>query len=58
MLSEEDWLEAASFAFAHRPLVTALGCLNRLLMQVDMPLPALRGRLQGKKRPNSAPRCS
>ncbi len=49
MLSEEDWLEAASFAFAHRPLAAALGCLNRLLMQVDMPLPALRGRLQGEE---------
>ncbi len=33
MLSDEDWLEAASFAFAHRPLAAALGCLNRLLMQ-------------------------
>ncbi|SPX54381.1 putative acyl-CoA N-acyltransferase [Klebsiella pneumoniae] len=39
----------ASFAFAHRPLAAALGCLNRLLMQADMPLPALRGRLQGKE---------
>ncbi len=28
--------------FAHRPLAAALGCLNRLLMQADMPLPALR----------------
>ena len=49
MLSDEDWLEAASFAFAHRPLAAALGCLNRLLLQVDMPLPALRGRLQGEE---------
>lgn len=49
MLSDEDWLEAAGFAFAHRPLAAALGCLNRLLMQADMPLPALRGRLQGKE---------
>ncbi len=49
MLSDEDWLEAASFAFAQRPLAAALGCLNRLLMQVDMPLPALRGRLQGEE---------
>ncbi|HCI6186977.1 TPA: tRNA(Met) cytidine acetyltransferase, partial [Klebsiella variicola subsp. variicola] len=49
MLSDEDWLEAASFAFAHRPLAAALGCLNRLLMQADMPLPALRGRLQGEE---------
>ena len=31
------------------PLAAALGCLNRLLMQADMPLPALRGRLQGKE---------
>lgn len=36
MLSDEDWLEAASFAFAHRPLAAALGCLNRLLLQVDI----------------------
>ncbi|VGP91610.1 tRNA(Met) cytidine acetyltransferase TmcA [Klebsiella quasipneumoniae subsp. similipneumoniae] len=49
MLSDEDWLEAASFAFAHRPLAAALGCLNRLLLQVDIPLPALRGRLQGEE---------
>ncbi|MDM4207088.1 tRNA(Met) cytidine acetyltransferase TmcA [Klebsiella spallanzanii] len=46
IFTEEDWLEAAGFAFAHRPLLTAVGCLNRLLIQVDLPLSALRARLQ------------
>ncbi|MGK0738016.1 tRNA(Met) cytidine acetyltransferase TmcA [Yokenella regensburgei] len=46
MLNDDDWQELASFAFAHRPLMTAIGCLNRLLLAVDLPLPALRGRLQ------------
>ena len=46
ILSEEDWLEVAGFAFAHRPLLTSAGSLNRLLIRVDLPLPALRARLQ------------
>ncbi len=46
ILTGEDWLEIAGFAFAHRPLLTAAGSLNRLLMQVDLPLPALRARLK------------
>lgn len=29
-LNEDDWAELAGFAFAHRPLLTSLGCLNRL----------------------------
>ncbi|STW28073.1 bifunctional P-loop ATPase/acetyltransferase [Klebsiella michiganensis] len=36
----------AGFAFAHRPLLTSAGSLNRLLMLVELPLPALRARLQ------------
>ncbi|MEN0616667.1 GNAT family N-acetyltransferase [Klebsiella indica] len=46
ILTEEDWLEVAGFAFAHRPLLASAGSLNRLLMQVDLPLPALRARLR------------
>lgn len=46
ILTEDDWLELAGFAYAHRPLMAALGSLNRLLMQQEFPLPALRGGLQ------------
>ncbi len=46
VLSDDDWLELAGFAFAHRPLLTSLGCLMRLLQTSEMALPALRGRLQ------------
>lgn len=46
MLSDNDWLELAGFAFAHRPLLTSLGCLTRLLQTSERALPALRGRLQ------------
>ena len=46
VLSEDDWLELAGFAFAHRPLLTSLGCLTRLLQTSELALPALRGRLQ------------
>ena len=45
MLTEEDWLEIAGFAFAHRPLLTAVGSLNRLLQATPLPLVALRARL-------------
>lgn len=48
ILTEEDWLELAGFAFAHRPLMAALGSLNRLIRQLDLPLPALRGGLAQK----------
>lgn len=44
-LNDEDWLELAGFAFAHRPLSAATGALSRLLAQSDLPLPALRGQL-------------
>ncbi|MEA7604825.1 SMR family transporter, partial [Salmonella enterica subsp. enterica serovar Agona] len=30
-LNDEDWRELVGFAFAHRPLLTSLGCLHRLL---------------------------
>ncbi|HAP0960367.1 TPA: tRNA cytosine(34) acetyltransferase TmcA [Escherichia coli] len=46
VLSDDDWLELASFAFTHRPLLTSLGCLLRLLQTSELALPALRGRLQ------------
>ncbi|MBY7354726.1 tRNA cytosine(34) acetyltransferase TmcA [Escherichia ruysiae] len=46
MLSDDDWFELAGFAFAHRPLLTSLGCLTRLLQTSELALPALRGRLQ------------
>ncbi|EJH1735956.1 tRNA cytosine(34) acetyltransferase TmcA [Escherichia coli] len=48
ILSDDDWLELAGFAFAHRPLLTSLGCLLRLLQTSELALPALRGRLQKK----------
>lgn len=48
-LNEDDWNELAGFVFAHRPLLTSLGCLTRLLQHSDLPLPALRGRLQAKR---------
>ncbi|MCL6744618.1 GNAT family N-acetyltransferase [Kosakonia sp. R1.Fl] len=44
-LSEEDWLELAGFAFAHRPLSAAYGALCRLLAYTDLPLSALRGQV-------------
>ena len=46
ILSDDDWLELAGFAFAHRPLLTSLGCLLRLLQTSELALPAVRGRLQ------------
>lgn len=45
-LNSDDWLELAGFAFAHRPLEACLGSLNRLLLTTDLPLHALRGRIQ------------
>ena len=46
VLSDDDWLELAGFAVTHRPLLTSLGCLLRLLQTSELALPALRGRLQ------------
>lgn len=45
VLDEDDWLELAGFAFAHRPLMACCGSLNRLLMVCPLPLEALRGAL-------------
>lgn len=45
-LNSDDWTELAGFAFAHRPLEACLGSLNRLLAACDLPLNALRGRIQ------------
>lgn len=47
-LNEDDWQTLAGFAFAHRPLLTSLGGLNRLLSTSALPLPALRGSLQAR----------
>ncbi|EGE4654669.1 tRNA cytosine(34) acetyltransferase TmcA [Salmonella bongori serovar 40:z35:-] len=47
-LNDADWRELVGFAFAHRPLLTSLGCLHRLLQYSTLPLPALRGRLEAK----------
>lgn len=44
-LNDEDWLELAGFAFAHRPLSSAQGALCRLLRRSTLPLVALRGQL-------------
>ncbi len=43
VLSDDDWLELAGFAFAHRPLLTSLGCLLRLLQTSELALPARVG---------------
>ncbi|MGC0088426.1 tRNA-binding protein, partial [Enterobacter asburiae] len=47
-LNNDDWLELAGFAFAHRAFSTSVAALTRLLLTVDMPLPALRGKMEGK----------
>lgn len=44
-LNDEDWLELAGFAYAHRPLETCSGSLSRLVINSSLALPALRGRL-------------
>lgn len=46
---ETDWRELAGFAFAHRPLESSLPALNRLLLQLSLPLVALRAYLQQGK---------
>ncbi|MGA5654337.1 tRNA(Met) cytidine acetyltransferase TmcA [Rahnella contaminans] len=48
-LDEADWRELAGFAFAHRPLESSLPALNRLLLQLSLPLVALRAYLQQGK---------
>lgn len=47
-LNSDDWLELAGFAFAHRPVEACLGSLNRMLNLSELPLKALRGRVQQK----------
>lgn len=46
-LNSDDWLELAGFAFAHRAFSTSVAALTRLLLAVDMSLPALRGKMEG-----------
>lgn len=47
-LNSDDWLELAGFAFAHRVFSTSVAALTRLMLATDMPLPALRGKIEGK----------
>ncbi len=47
-LNNDDWLELAGFAFAHRAFSTSVAALTRLLLAVDLPLPVLRGKMAGK----------
>lgn len=44
-LNDDDWLELAGFAFAHRPLTASLASLTRLLNTADLPLTGLRGKI-------------
>lgn len=48
-LNSDDWLELAGFAFAHRPFAASAAALTRLLMSVDMPLAALRGKIEQQR---------
>lgn len=48
-LNHDDWLELAGFAFAHRAFSTSVAALTRLAQSVDMPLAALRGKVEAKK---------
>lgn len=48
ILNNDDWLELGGFAFAHRPLATSAAALTRLLLAVDLPLPALRGKIENQ----------
>lgn len=47
-LNDDDWLELGGFAFAHRPLTASIGALCRLMLHSELPLPALRGQLNGE----------
>lgn len=47
-LNDDDWLELAGFAFTHRAFSTSVAALTRLLLNVDLPLLALRGKMQGE----------
>ncbi|MFP5595522.1 tRNA(Met) cytidine acetyltransferase TmcA [Kluyvera sp. 142486] len=48
ILTEDDWWDLAGFAFAHRPMLAALGSLHMLCNSSELSLPALRGRLSGE----------
>ncbi|CNH66631.1 tRNA(Met) cytidine acetyltransferase TmcA [Yersinia mollaretii] len=50
-LNEDDWRELAGFASASRPLEASLPALQRLLLQTELPLPALRQYLQQRISP-------
>jgi len=45
-LNDDDWLDLAGFAFAHRPLSAAMPSLTRLLQATDLPLSGLRGKIE------------
>jgi len=45
-LNDNDWLELAGFAFAHRPLDSAQAALQRLLLACEHGLDLLRGQLE------------
>ncbi|WP_297201317.1 GNAT family N-acetyltransferase [uncultured Pluralibacter sp.] len=45
ILTDEDWLELAGFAAAHRPLQAAIGSLSRLALNDTLSLPLLRATL-------------
>ncbi|WP_407436133.1 tRNA(Met) cytidine acetyltransferase TmcA [Lelliottia sp.] len=49
ILNNDDWLELGGFAFAHRPFATSAAALTRLLLAVDLPLPALRGKIESQR---------
>ena len=51
ILTEDDWWDLAGFAFAHRPMLAALGSLHKLCEASALSLPALRGRLSGESEP-------
>ncbi|WP_325930872.1 tRNA(Met) cytidine acetyltransferase TmcA [Leclercia adecarboxylata] len=44
-LNDDDWLELAGFAFAHRPLTASIASLTRLLA-TELPLAGLRGKIE------------
>ncbi|MBV4411781.1 tRNA(Met) cytidine acetyltransferase [Enterobacteriaceae bacterium YMB-R22] len=48
-LNKRDWWELAGFAFTHRPPQASLASLQRLLLNVSLPLPALRAWLEQRQ---------
>lgn len=45
-LNDDDWLELAGFAYAHRPLTASIASLTRLLHTAHLPLTGLRGKIE------------